>query len=727
MFQLRGDTEGSDHWSAPGNALAMGITTSGRRHTGMAAMTFISMGTHTPSPPAAMDTLALGAIPTGLATLIILALALLISLSIRRVTAYKAEALRESKERFELALLGTNDGLWDWNVQTNEVYFSPRWKNMLGYEDGELPNRVEEWQQRIHPEDRKRALNTIRSYLEGNTATYEIEHRLLHKDGSYRWVLARGAVLRDSSGKPYRMAGSHTDITERKHAEDDLKLYRLMVEGATEYAIFRLTPDGYVASWNEGAQRMKGYRAEEIIGRHFSSFYPAEDVLNGKPDRELRVAQAEGRLEDEGWRLRKDGSRLWASVVITALHDEGGRLTGFSKITRDQTERRRVEEDLRASEASLAEAQRIAHLGSWEWEIERGVDRWSDEVFRIFGYEPDEFEPTYEKFLSAINPQDRELVKQAVHAAVYDGKPYSLDHRILRPDGSERWVHEQGEVVRDAAGKPILMVGTMQDITEQKLAAAQREELLAEVERALELRNEFLSIASHELKTPVTLLKGYAQVLQARAQAKEDAAILGPTRVISRQADRLNLLIEDLLDVSRIESGQVKLEMLPFDLRATLQETVEDVRISAPGFALRFDSGEGEFWVRGDRIRIQQVIANLLTNAIKYSDKRPEVDVSLKQEAGRAVVTVTDYGIGVPGQQQDNVFGLYFRGGNVSASNYGGLGLGLYISKSIMDRHDGAISLESTEGEGSAFRFSLPLLQGGAAERSFPEPAGEHA
>ncbi len=494
-------------------------------------------------------------------------------------------ALRESEDRFQVAITGANDGIWDWNVLTDEVYLSPRWKEMIGYSDEELPNRFDSWRECVHPDDLKGALAALQSYLRGETPVFELEHRLQHKDGSYRWILSRGASVRDASGKLYRMAGSHTDITERRKAEDEL----------------------------------------------------------------------------------------------------------------------------RRSEANLAASQRIAHLGSWEWDVIANEEHWSDEVYRIFGYTPQQFTPTYDIFLSCLHPDDRAVVIQAVEDALDNKHPYHVEHRIVRPDGTERTVLEQAEVVFDEGGSRVRMIGTVQDITERKRAEEQHNELLAQVERALEIRNQFLSIASHELKTPVTLLKGYAQLIEEKARQRNDTSYQKPIATINRQVDRMTQLINDLLDVSRIESGKVEFDMQPFDLNLAVEEIVHEIEATMPGLKLELEQQAEGVWVYGDRIRIQQVITNLVTNAVKYSDKSKDVNVCVQREAAKALVTVTDRGIGIPDQQQAQVFNLYFRGANASANNYGGLGLGLYISKTILDRHGGEIGLHSEEGVGSTFYFSLPI------------------
>lgn len=251
-------------------------------------------------------------------------------------------------------------------------------------------------------------------------------------------------------------------------ARENAERFRLLVEGVKEYAIFMLDPGGRVASWNAGAERIKGYTREEILGEHISRFYTEEDVLRGKPRQMLEGAASKGSVENESWRVRKDGSRFWASVLITALRDEKGTLIGFSKVTRDLTERRRAEDALRASERGLSEAQRIAHIGDWDYDIARDTGRWSDELYRIFGLVPGSMTPSYRTFLGSIHPGDREAVRRSVREAIYKLDHLTTEYRIIRPNGEVRHVQTRCEVVRNASEKPLRLVGTIQDISERK-------------------------------------------------------------------------------------------------------------------------------------------------------------------------------------------------------------------------------------------------------------------
>lgn len=255
-------------------------------------------------------------------------------------------------------------------------------------------------------------------------------------------------------------------------------LYRLLVDSVRDYAIFLLNPSGHVMSWNAGAERIKGYTREEIIGRHYSVFYPddAHNVL--EPDEQLEIARRDGRFEGEGWRLRKDGGRFWAHVVITALYDRDT-LVAFGKVTGDKTAEHYAREQLRRRERQLAEAQQIAHLGSWEWDVDADVVTGSDELFRIYGI-LGRSELRYDDLLEAVHPRDRASTADRVRRTLETGEPFVDEHRLDRPEDEVRWVQARGEAIRDREGHVTRMVGTALDITDLKEAEANVRRLTAE-------------------------------------------------------------------------------------------------------------------------------------------------------------------------------------------------------------------------------------------------------
>jgi PAS domain S-box-containing protein len=353
-----------------------------------------------------------------------------------------------------------------------------------------------------------------------------------------------------------------------------------------------LDPDGNIATWNAGAERIKGWTAAEIIGRHFSIFYTEEDLATEKPRVELEVASHVGRFEDEGWRVRKDGTRFWANVVITALYDRTQTLRGFAKVTRDFTERRASEETAR-----------------------------------------------------------RLVAETAARRAAQD---------------------------------------------------------------AVATRDEFLSIAGHELKTPLTALLFYSESLsRSAAQLQPGDVAIRATKVV-RNAERLSRLIDELLDVSRIAAGRLTLEFEEVDLAAIVRDLVARSGDAAArvGSTLRLDAPP-RIVGRWDRLRLEQVADNLVANAIKYGRGLP-IDVRAEADERVARLTVRDRGVGIAPQDQARIFDRFERA--VSSRHYGGLGLGLWIARQVVEAHGGQIRVTSAPGEGAEFTVELPL--GAPAERA---------
>ncbi len=256
----------------------------------------------------------------------------------------------------------------------------------------------------------------------------------------------------------------------------------LLLENVEDYAIYGLSTQGVVTTWARGAQNIKGYGSDEIIGQSFEVFFTPEDRAAGRPQKLLTEAREQGRVADEGWRLRKGGERFWASTLVTALRDADREIVGFAKITRDLTERRRNEEALRKREHQLLETQRLAGLGSWDLDISTGQVTWTDELYRIYGLTPGDGIHTFDDYLERVHPEDRERVRGELEAACRTGSPFEFEERIVRPSGEVRILHSRGEAVRDENGRTDHVRGACLDIT--ALRAAQEKAIQLVEERA---------------------------------------------------------------------------------------------------------------------------------------------------------------------------------------------------------------------------------------------------
>jgi PAS domain S-box-containing protein len=411
---------------------------------------------------------------------------------------------------------------------------------------------------------------------------YELTY--IRKDGTRFPAMVSVTALRDDELAVIGYLLIGTDNSARKHAEEKLRWtegsFRLMVESVSDYAIVMLDPEGRVASWNTGAQRIKGYPTDEILGRHFSLFYPPDDVAAGKPQRNLDQAAASGRHEDEGWRIRKDGSMFWANIVFTAIRDQAGNLRGFAKLTRDLTERNKVE-------AILTDARALA-------------------------------------------------------------------------------------------------------------------------EKANLAKSDFLSSMSHELRSPLNAILGFAQLMESDTPAPTPAQGESIIQILNAGWYLLEL-INEILDLATIESGKLSMSLEPVSLSELLLECHLMIEPLAQrrGIRMNVPHSDVPYCVNADRTRIKQVLINLLSNAIKYNRTGGSVVVECTATtSGRVRITVKDTGAGLPPEKLAQLFQPFNRLGQ-EVNGEEGTGIGLVVSKRLVELMDGVIGVESTMGKGSAFWVEL--------------------
>ncbi len=480
--------------------------------------------------------------------------------------------------------------------------------------------------------------------------------------------------------------------------------FRKLVDGVRDYAIFLIDPEGYIQTWNEGARRIKGYEPEEIIGQHISRFYPAEAIERGWPAQELAAAANAGRFEDEGWRLRKEGTAFWASVVITAIRDDGGRLTGFSKITRDLTERRENEERLRRSEERfrlLLEG--VADYSIYMLDPEGRVSSWNAGAQRLTGYHADEIVGhSFERFYP---PEDVEagLPADELRVARLNRRAESRGWRV-RKDGTRFWADVVVTALHDRSGELRGFAKVTRDLSERK-----RMENLEDEGRHL---TEFLAMLAHELRNPLAPIRSAASILGAQPNLSPQAAWCRD--VIERQALHLTRLVDDLLDVSRITRGKLLMQTTTIDVNEAVHRAVEAVRplVEQRGHRLELDLARAPILMNGDLTRITQVVINLLNNAAKYTRPGGELRIETQVDRDNALIRVKDNGEGISPETLEGVFDLFSQGERTLDRSEGGLGIGLTLARRIAILHGGAISARSDGvGKGAEFTVSLPVLR----------------
>ncbi len=494
---------------------------------------------------------------------------------------------------------------------------------------------------------------------------------------------------------------------------EDLAFYRLLVESALDYAIFALDATGHILTWSAGAERIEGYARGEIIGQHFSVFYPPEDIAAGKPARELEDAIRDGRVEDEGWRVRKDGSLFWADVVITPLRDEAGTVIGFAKITRDLTERRNALVELSRSEEQFRMlVQTVRDYAIFRLDAEGRVVSWNAGAEAIKGYRPAEIIGAHFSAFYLAEDVASGKPARALEIAATTGV-YEEEGWRIRRDGTAFWASVVITALRDADGVVIGYAKVTRDLTERQ--AAQQRALadarrVGEAESASRTKSEFLTVMSHELRTPINATIGYAQLI--------DAAIGGPVtdqqrdylaRICASQQHLLRI-INDLLDYGRISARKVAFEFTPVAVQTVLDSVFPMVEPQAAtkGLALRRPPRPSDLVVRADRVKMEQILLNLLSNAVKFTPSGGSVSVATAGDADWATIAVRDTGPGIPAEKSEAIFEPFVQLGRSLASGHQGTGLGLAISRDLAREMGGDIHIDSPPGAGATFIIKLP-------------------
>lgn len=512
--------------------------------------------------------------------------------------------------------------------------------------------------------------------------------------------------------------------------------FERLVAGVLDYGIFMLDPRGYVESWNAGAQRMNAYTADEVIGKHFSIFYPQSENAAGKCDRTLDIALREGRCEEEGWRVGKGGEQFWANAVITAICAEDASLLGFAVVTRDLSERRRAQEELRRSEERFRLlVQSVKEYAIFMLDAHGCVASWNPGAQRLKGYTYDEI--VGQHFSKFYPEEDIRAGKCEMELEVAEARGSFEDEGWrLRKDGSLFWANVVITAVRDDDGMLVGFAKVTRDLSERKRHEEERVELARseearrlaeanegrqraladtlrrardEAENATRMKDEFLATVSHELRTPLNAILGWARVLQ---QGLDGAATARAVDTIVRNSIAQAHIIDDLLDVSRIVAGKLRLDVDFVDVNKVLMAALDVVRPAAEAKQVRLqpvlnpDAGI----IKGDAARLQQVFWNLLTNAIKFTPRGGRVHVTLRRASSNVEIEVADDGAGIDPEFLPHIFDRFTQQDSSKSRLIGGLGLGLAIVKHLVELHGGVVSADSQgPGQGAMFLVKIPV------------------
>lgn len=763
-------------------------------------------------------------------------------------------ALREGEERWQLAIRGTNDGIWDWNLKTDEVFFSSRWKEMLGYQEEDIGTTSQEWRQRVHPDDLPQVVQCCQDHITGRTSFYVSEHRLLCKDGSYKWILARGQALWDQEGDAIRLTGSHTDISDakaaaiqRKQAEEALRKSQEQLQAILDYSpavIYLIDTQHQYKLINRKFESLFNISLAEIIGKSLyevwtpevaetfisnnqqvidrrmplevEEFAPHQDglhtyrsikfplydasgvpyavcgislditdvydelhlrkiaeaerakliaILEATPDivgtidleerihylnsaaRQIfgfgenddcvnftladvqpewsyEIVRNEGiptAMRDGVWVgetafLSHDGREIPVSKLIVAHKSADGLVNMFSTIARDITQQKQIS-------ATLFEAERRwRSLLDNVYLVVVGVDQqgkveYANRCFlELVGYSKSEV--IGQDWLETFLPTHQQKQMQN-NLTELEWQEFDTHHNnvILTKSGEERVIAWNNTVLQDLQGHVIGTLSIGEDITERQV-----------IER---MKDEFISVVSHELRTPLTSIHGALNLLSSDLVDIKTDKGRRVLEIAAESAERLVRLVNDILELERLESGKISLSKQVCQASQLLEKATEMMQVMANRAGITLLVSAMPIQLSADPDRIIQVLTNLLGNAIKFSARGSQIwltvelgnrelvrengvrELSVVSGSGLTMVLfkVQDQGRGIPEDKLESIFERFHQVDASDSRKKGGTGLGLAICRSIVQQHGGRIWVESTLGEGSSFYFTLPGQQ----------------
>ncbi len=507
--------------------------------------------------------------------------------------------------------------------------------------------------------------------------------------------------------QPSNARPTKNQITNLKSPELAQYWLSAIIESA-EDAIISKTLDGIITSWNKGAERIFGYTADEVIGKPVTILIP-EGHLDEEPAILSRL-RAGDRIEHyETVRMRKDGSPIDISLTVSPIKGPKGEIVGASKIARDITEQRRARRDLDDATERLRLALEASRLGDWSWDAKTDIVTMSEIATRIFGIPPDPH-LTWTKMRNLFHEDDREPARVAIEKALAEHIDYDVEYRVNHENGSEVWVLAKGRGVYADDGTVIGMLGFVQDITNRKSAEIENERLYRQAEESGRLKEEFLATISHELRTPLSAILGWARMLRLGQLSEEHTAKALDT--IERNARAQAQLVDDLLDVSRIMTGKLRMDVRPSDPNSFIDAAVEAVRPAADAKGVRVQKviDTGAVSIPGDPVRLQQVVWNLLSNAIKFTPRGGRVQIRSERVNSHLEIVVSDTGQGITPDFLPHVFDRFRQADQKTSRQHGGMGLGLAIVRHLVELHGGTVSAASEgEGKGATFTVSLPI------------------
>jgi PAS domain S-box-containing protein len=605
--------------------------------------------------------------------------------------------INDDEERLRLATESSQTATWDLNLKTFEIIHSSYLAKIFGYEDD---YKLTHQQMRNHLSENDRINIVEKAFEEAlKTGIYQYEAQIIDKNETEKWIATNGKMFFGDDNKPIRMLGVMQDITERKRTEILLQQSHHQLNtamDATKLGRFDMdfeTQQKY--NFSPRFLTILGYdpETETISSKVFESHIHKNYI--GIRIKALKTAKKTGDLFYQTKIILRDHSEKWIEIYGRLLEPIDGRKAYVSGTIRDITEHKNYEKNIKESEKKYRFLADSMPQIVWIGEKDGQLTYFNKATMDYSGKNYNEFLEG-DGWIEIVHPDEQQENVRLWTKSVLTKKPFFFEHRFRNKMGEYRWFLSRAFPELDELGNVKKWVGTSTDIDDMKRQEKQK--------------NDFIKMANHELKTPVTTIKGYVQLLKKMRGDSDDKFLVNSLNTIENQVNKLNLLIGDLLDISRMESGNLPLNKKEFSLVGLVTETIEDIKASEQSHHINFElKHPSDIEVYADKDRITQVLNNLLTNAIKYSPTSKMVNVALFVEGKYAVVSVEDFGIGMDNEELNKIFERFYRVSGDDEETFPGFGIGLFIVKDILERHDGTIRVESKKDQGSTFYFSLPL------------------
>ncbi|MBI1324070.1 PAS domain S-box protein [bacterium] len=636
----------------------------------------------------------------------------------------KAEtALRESEARVRLAFNGANSGMCLVDLKGRIFQVNDRLVEMLGHSREALRNMTIEdiaW-----PLDRGICAEFIGKAIAGLQESVLLEKRYMHRDGRMIYGLVASSLLRDSGGRPLYFISQIQDISERRQAEEALRLseerHRLLAENARD-VVWTMQPDGRITYISPSIEKVRGLTPQEAMLQRPDEIHTPDSLAKTMAYFDHLSACVREKRKPDNFRgdleyYCKDGTTIWTEVQAFPVLGPQGEIVEILGVSRDISERKQAAEALRLSEERYARAVRGTSDGIWDRNLKTGEHYSSPRFKELLGYSDGEMPDSRDAFFDLIHPDDLKLVMLATERHLRDRVPYDVELRLRTKSGEYRWFRSRGQADWDENGEPVTMAGSITDVTFRKQTQEALIVAKEQAEAANRSKSEFLANMSHEVRTPVAAVIGYAEMLMDAElpEAEAQQAI----RAIRRNGDHLLTILNDILDLSKVESGKLELERIPYSPWDLIREVESLLRVRAeerqitlkirpvsdlPGIALL------------DPTRLRQVLLNLLGNAMKFSDTGGSVELRVwssyredKLDTPELIMEVEDHGVGMSAEHLSRLFQPFQQADNSSTRKFGGTGLGLSISKRLVEIMGGTISVKSELGKGSRFTVRVPV------------------